>query len=87
MALWAADSSSVGICPYFFEDSDGDVQTVNSERYLHLPRRKFVPTTAKNYIDINDVSWYQQDGETPYTAVQVMNSVSGKVRVVGGNMR
>lgn len=50
MTLWAVDSSSVVICPYFFEDSDAGVQTVNSGRYMHLLGRIFVPTTGKNTL-------------------------------------
>ena len=70
VTVWAALSSTDVIGPFFFE-SDGSVQTVNSDRYLNLLKGKFLPALHRRNIDINNI-WFQQDGATPHTAKHVL---------------
>lgn len=70
VTVWAALSANGIIGPFFFEDENGDVETINSVRYLDLLKRKFLPALRRKGISIPDM-WFQQDGATPHTAVIV----------------
>lgn len=71
VTVWAAMSSVGVIGPFFFE-SDGDVKTINSDRYLSLLKTKFLPALRRKDIGINTI-WFQQDGATPHTAGKVLD--------------
>lgn len=62
MTVWAALSSAGVIGPFFFE-TDGEVKTVNSDRYLHLLRNKFIPALRRRGNHPADI-YFQQDGAT-----------------------
>ena len=67
VTVWAALSSTGIIGPFFFEDTEGEAVTVNSERYLKLMKSKFLPALRRKVVNFDDV-WFQQDGATPHTA-------------------
>lgn len=71
VTVWAALSSSGIIGPFFFEDENGDAETINSERYLELLKTKFVPALRRRGADFKTV-WFQQDGATPHTSREVL---------------
>ena len=64
--VWCAIGRKGIIGPYWFEDDDRRPVTVNTERYVELMRRKFIPALrTKQGVDMNTVI-YQQDGATPH---------------------
>lgn len=63
VTVWCAVSRNGIIGPYFFEDNDGHAVTVNSERYVNM-----IETFLTNEIDVNESTWFQQDGATAHTA-------------------
>lgn len=65
VTMWCAISTH-GIIPFVVKD-----KTVNSENYLELLRKKFVPKLRQ--MDILKNSWFMQDGARPHTAVVVLN--------------
>lgn len=71
LTVWAAMSSTGIIGPFFFVDEFGDVETINSERYLNILRSKVLPALRRIGIDIGSM-WFQQDGATPHTALRVI---------------
>lgn len=71
VTVWAALSSSGIIGPFFFQDSEHNTVTVNSERYLRLLKTKFLPALTRKERNLNSV-WFQQDGATPHTAGNVI---------------
>lgn len=70
MTVWAALSSAGVIGPFFFE-TDGEVKTVNSDRYLHLLRNKFILAVCRRGIHPADI-YFQHDRATPHTSGQVL---------------
>lgn len=60
VTVWAALSSRGIIGPFFFEDTEGDTVTVNSERYLKLMKSKFLPALRRKVVNLDNV-WFQQD--------------------------
>lgn len=70
VTVWAA-LSSAGVIGRFFFETDGEVKTVNSDRYLHLLRNKFIPALRRRGIHPADI-YFQQDGATPHTSGQVL---------------
>ena len=75
VTVWAALSVDGVVGPFFFEDDDGNVATVNKDRYLHILKKKFVPALRRRQVNIEDV-WFQQDGATPHTAGDVIEWLS-----------
>lgn len=71
VTAWAAMSATGIIGPFFIEDHEGHVTTVNSERYIQLLKRKFLPALRRKDIDL-ELAWFQQDGAGPHTAAAVM---------------
>jgi hypothetical protein len=71
LTVWAALSSSGIIGPFFFEDENGDTETINSVRYLELLKKKFIPALRRRGANINTL-WFQQDGATPHTSRDVI---------------
>lgn len=55
---------------HFFE-TNGEVKTVNSDRYLHLLRNTFIPALRRRVIHPADI-YFQQDGATTHTSGQVL---------------
>jgi len=54
------------IGPYWFEDADGHSVTVNTEAYVELMKRKFIPELrGERGVDMDTVT-YQQDGASPH---------------------
>lgn len=72
VTVWAALSVDGIVGPFFFEDNDGNVATVNKDRYLHILKSKFIPALRRRSVNMDDV-WFQQDGATPHTAGDVIN--------------
>ena len=73
--MMAALSSFGVIGPFFFENAEGDVETVNSDRYLALLRTKFLTALRRRGINIRN-AWFQQDGAAPHTSNQVLRWLS-----------
>lgn len=66
VTVWCALGRNGIIGPYWFEDADGRPVTVNTERYIELMKRKFIPALRrKRGVDMDTVI-YQQDGATPH---------------------
>ena len=64
--MWCAIGKNGIFGPYFFEDSDGRRVTVNSERYIGMLRRRFIPAIRRRRaVDMNTVV-FQQDGVPPH---------------------
>ena len=62
--------SYVGIIgPFWLEDENGDVATINADRYLSILKR-FVRALRRRGHFNN--AWFQQDGATPHTARKVL---------------
>lgn len=63
--------SSTGVIgPFFFENENGETQTVNSTRYLEILKKKFLPSLGRRGINPKEI-WFQQDGATPHTTRHV----------------
>lgn len=75
VTVWCAMSSSGIIGPYFFEDALGNAVTVTSERYAYMLENFFTPQLAQ--YDVNEETFFQQDGATSHTARVSMNIVNG----------
>lgn len=60
--MWTAGGI---IGPYFFENEDGQTETVNGVRYRTMIRDFFWPQIED--MEIDDM-WFQQDGATCHTA-------------------
>lgn len=58
------------IGPFFFENKNGETQTVNSIRYLKILNRKCLLSLTRRGINPNEI-WIQQDGTTLHTIWQV----------------
>ena len=68
VAGWAALSKD-GV---FFEDKDGQSETIKSERYLKIAiKQKFIPSLRKKGFN-PDYIWFQQDGAPPHTSGVVL---------------
>ena len=68
--MWCGVTSSRIIGPYFFEDSDGNTETVNGNRY----RQMLQDYLFHEMEDMNTGSiWFQQDEATAHTARENMD--------------
>ncbi|KAK7096852.1 hypothetical protein V1264_003899 [Littorina saxatilis] len=66
VTVWCAIGKGGVVGPFFFEDNDGNPVTVNSERYIEMLQRKFIPAIRRRRnIDIYTVV-FQQDGAPPH---------------------
>lgn len=74
VTVWCAVSRLGVIGPYFFEDAQGAIVTVNSERYIAMLENFFIPEFRRRGIDTRNV-WFQQDGATAHTARASMEVV------------
>ena len=63
---WALGRNGIIIEPYRFEDAGARPVTVNTEQYIQLMRRKFIPALGtKRGVDMDTVI-SQKDGATPH---------------------
>lgn len=74
VTVWCAISSSGIIGPYFFEDARGNNVTVTSQRYADMLENFFEPQLAR--FEVNEGTFFQQDGATSHTARISMNIVN-----------
>lgn len=66
VTVWCAIGRQGIIGPYFFEDENGRQVTVDTDRYLALMRKKFIPVLRrKRGVDMDTVI-FQQDGAPPH---------------------
>jgi hypothetical protein len=64
--VWCALGKNGIVGPYFFEDDNGHRVTVNSDRYIDMLRRRFIPALRRRRgFDMNTVV-FQQDGAPPH---------------------
>ena len=75
VTVWAALSKDGIIGPFFFEDQDGHAETINSERYLCILNKKFVPALRTKGLSVDHI-WFQQDGATPHTSSAVLDWIN-----------
>ena len=61
VTAWAALNCDGIIGPFFFEDSDGETCSVNSDRYLSLMKMKFLPALKRRGTDMKSV-WFNKMG-------------------------
>jgi hypothetical protein len=61
----------VSFGPFFFEDKNGDTETINSVRYLEILKKKFVLALRRRGANLYTL-WFQQDGATPLTSRDVI---------------
>ena len=64
--------------PFWFENDDGETQTVNSVRYVEVLEKFWVALRRKVGALNMPLQWFQQDGATPHTANISMNWVKTK---------
>ena len=55
VTVWAALSVNGFIGPFFFEDDEGNVETINNDPYLTLLKRKFVPVLKRKGANIDRI--------------------------------
>jgi len=67
LTVWYGIASFGVLGPYFFEDNEGAVVTVTSERYVAMHRNFCEPELRRHGIDLSSV-WFQQDGATAQRA-------------------
>jgi hypothetical protein len=72
VTVWAAINSTGIIGPFFFQDQDGNTETINSDCYLSLLKYKFLPALRRKGVDMRQ-TWFQQDGAAPHTAQRVLD--------------
>lgn len=66
VTVWCAIGRNGIIGPYFFEDENESRVTLDTDRYIALMRKKFIPALRrKRGVDMNTVM-YQQDGAPPH---------------------
>ena len=71
VTVWAAFNADGIVGPFFFEDDEGNADTVNKDRYLSILKKRFIPALRIKGFNINDV-WFQQDRATPHIARDVL---------------
>lgn len=71
VTVWCAVTNKRIIGPYFFEDAAGSPLTVNSERYLAMLKKYYIPALRRHREQ--DQIIFQQDGAPPHAANIVVN--------------
>ena len=61
--------------PYFFEDQDGERETVKTTNYLQMLKKKFVPAIKRK--NVLKKCWFQQDGAPPHCSNEAMEWLKG----------
>jgi hypothetical protein len=67
LAVWHGITSFWVLGPYFFEDNEGAVLIVTSQRYVEMLHNFCEPELCRRGISLSSV-WFQQDGATASTA-------------------
>ena len=85
--VWVAMSSRQIVGPYFFEDADGQAQTINSDRYVNMLQTFFLPELRRRRIRPSSV-WFQNDLATAHTSVRTVTAIEAMFpgRVIGKNL-
>ena len=52
--VWCAIASNRVIGPYFFENRDGESITVNSDRYLNMLKKFYLPA-LRRHNEVDDI--------------------------------
>ena len=79
--MWCAIGNNGIFGPYFFEDGDGRRVTANSERYIGMLRRRFIPAIRrKRAVDMNTVV-FQQD-RAPHCSNRTLEYLSPGDRLI-----
>ena len=68
---WVAMSKHGIIGPFWFEDEQERSVTVNTDRYIEIPR-KFWTRLGRRARLIRAEQWFQQDGANPHTSNQTL---------------
>lgn len=71
VTVWAAMCKDGIIGPLFFEDHDGQTETINNECHMKVPKKKFIPALRQKVYDLDRI-WFQEDGPTPHTSGVVL---------------
>ena len=74
--VWCAIASNRVIGPYFFENRDGESITVNSDRYLNMLKKFYLPA-LRRHNEVDDII-FQQDGAPPHYALVVRSWLEEK---------
>jgi len=64
---WVAMSKHGITGPFWFEDDDGQSQTVNKERYIAVLNKYWASLGCRRGV-VRASQWFQQDGVIPHTA-------------------
>ena len=68
--VWCAIGQNGIFGPYFFEDENNARVTVNSERYVDMLRKRFIPKLRRCRGYSMDTVVFQQDGAPPHCSEQ-----------------
>ena len=68
---WVAMSKHGIIGPYWFEDDDGQSQTINKEHYMAVLNKYWASLGRRRGV-LRASQWFQQDGATPHTANETL---------------
>jgi hypothetical protein len=60
---------------FFKKDDNGRVKTVTSGRYANMIATLLTDELATRFLQVNEASWFQQDGATSHTARVSMDVV------------
>lgn len=84
VTVWCGFSANGVIGPYFFENENGEAETVNGERYRQMLNNFLWPRLED--MDLNNL-YFQQDGATCHTARETLNLLQEKFprRVISRN--
>lgn len=80
--VWCGVMADKIIGPYFFEDVDGQPETVNGALY-----RTMIENFLRPHVENNQNIWFQQDGATAHTAratMELLHNIFGE-RIISRN--
>ncbi|XP_076049403.1 uncharacterized protein LOC143030087 [Oratosquilla oratoria] len=66
ITVWCALGKNGIFGPYFFEEDNGHRVTVNSDRYIEMFRRRFIPALRRRRGFGMSTVVFQQDGALPH---------------------
>lgn len=84
VTVWCGFSANGVLGPHFFENENGEAETVNGERYRQMLNNFLWPRLED--MDLNNL-YFQQDGATCHTARETLNLLQEKFpgRVISRN--